>query len=203
MKKRAHEPTKRRRPAAETREHVLDVAHELFYWQGIRASGIDRIAAEAGVAPTALYRLFPSKDALVSAYIERAEQRYYEWFDAAIADASRSPAERILALFEALATQVRPEVCRGCPFLMALTELPDEHLDAHRAAVRVKEWVRARFRRLAREHLSSGSNRPDSAALADHLTLLFEGVYASVQALGADGPAKRARQLAASLLGAP
>jgi AcrR family transcriptional regulator len=182
---------------------VLDVAHELFYWQGIRASGIDRIAAEAGVAPTALYRLFPSKDALVSAYIERAEQRYYEWFDAATGEANRSPAERVLALFDALATQVRPEVCRGCPFLMALTELPDQHSDAHRAAVRVKEWVRARFKRLAREHLASRSPRADSAALADHLTLLFEGVYASVQALGADGPAKRARQLAASLLGAP
>jgi AcrR family transcriptional regulator len=182
---------------------VLDVAHELFYWQGIRASGIDRIAAEAGVAPTALYRLFPSKDALVSAYIERAERRYYEWFDAAIADGTRSPAGRILALFESLATQVRPEVCRGCPFLMALTELPDEHSAAHRASVRVKEWVRARFKRLAREHLAARAKHADSAVLADHLTLLFEGVYASVQALGADGPAKRARQLAASLLEAP
>ena len=40
------------RRAAETREHVLEVAHELFYWNGIRATGVDRVAAEAGVAPT-------------------------------------------------------------------------------------------------------------------------------------------------------
>jgi len=36
--------------------------------------------------------------------------------------------------------------------------------------------------------------------LADHLTLIFEGVYATVQALGAQGPAKRARALVQALL---
>lgn len=200
MKKAAQKRSKQRRSAADVREHVLDVAHELFYWQGIRASGVDRIADEAGIAPTALYRLFPSKDALIAAYITRAEQRYYEWFDGVAMAAGRAAGERILSLFDSLAEQVRPEVCRGCPFLMALTELPDEHSDAHRVSVRVKEWVRSRFRRLAREHLATRAQRGDAALLADHLTLLFEGVYASVQALGAAGPAKRARQLAASTL---
>ena len=57
-------------PAAETREHVLAVAHELFYWHGIRATGVDAIAAEAEVAPTTLYRLFASKDDLIAAYID-------------------------------------------------------------------------------------------------------------------------------------
>ena len=53
-----------RRTAAETREHVLAVAHELFYWHGIRATGVDAIAAEAKVTPATLYRLFASKDDL-------------------------------------------------------------------------------------------------------------------------------------------
>jgi AcrR family transcriptional regulator len=194
-------PPKQRRPAAETREHVLDVAHVLFYWTGIRATGIDRVAAEAGVAPTALYRLFPSKDALVAAYIERAEQRYRQWFEQATAADGRTPAERILSLFEALAERTRPEICRGCPFSMALTEFPDTEVEAHQSAVRLKQWVRGRLRRLAKEHAASCATRVEAGALADHLTLLFEGVYATVQALGADGPAKRARQLAAGLVG--
>jgi AcrR family transcriptional regulator len=191
---------KTRRPAAETREHVLDVAHELFYWTGIRATGVDKIAAESKVAPTALYRLFPSKDALVAAYMERAEQRYRHWFDSVTADDDGSAAERIVKLFDALSQQVRPDVCRGCPFLMALTELPDPDLGAHKSAVRLKEWVRGRFKRLAKAHAASSSTKVDPTLLADHLTLLFEGVYASVQALGAEGPAKRARQLAANLV---
>jgi AcrR family transcriptional regulator len=192
---------KRRRPAAETREYVLDVAHELFYWTGIRATGIDRVAAEAGVAPTALYRLFPSKDALVAAYIERAERRYQEWFDAVTRADGRTPAERIVALFDALAERTRPEICRGCPFLMALTEFPDSELEAHQISVRLKKWVRDRLRRLAKEHAASCSSRIEAGLLADHLTLLFEGAYATVQTLGAGGPAKQARQLVASLVG--
>src|SRR5690242_11999150 len=69
------------RSSAETREHVLGVAHELFYWHGIRATGVDRVAVAAGVAPTTLYRLFASKDDLIGAYIERADGLYREWFD--------------------------------------------------------------------------------------------------------------------------
>ena len=38
------------------------------------------------------------------------------------------------------------------------------------------------------------------AAVADHLVLIMEGVYGSAQALGAEGPARRARALAGMLL---
>jgi AcrR family transcriptional regulator len=191
---------KARRSADRTREHVLDVARDLFYWNGIRATGVDRIAADAGIAPTALYRLFPSKDALVAAYVERTEQRYREWFEAVTVEDGRSAAERIDALFEALGEQTHPDVCRGCPFMMALTEFPSKEVEGHHDAVRLKKWVRARIRKLASEHAGEFPRQAiDSAALADHLTLLFEGVYATVQALGHDGPAKRARELAATL----
>ena len=197
----ARKSPKVRRTAEETSEHVLDVAHELFYWTGIRATGVDRIAADAGIAPTALYRLFPSKDALVAAYVQRNERRYRVWFETATRADGRSPAERILALFDALREQVQPERCRGCPFMMALTEFPDSALEGHESAVRLKKWVCASIRRLVDELCSARPRKSiDAAALADHLTLLFEGVYATVQALGVEGPARRARALAARLI---
>src|SRR3954463_13314738 len=87
-----------RRTAAQTREHVLAVAHELFYWHGIRATGVDAIAAAAGVAPTTLYRLFASKDDLIAAYIERADRLYRQWMTEATAAGVGPPRERILAL---------------------------------------------------------------------------------------------------------
>jgi len=69
------------------------------------------------------------------------------------------------------------------------------------SAVRSKKWVRSRFRQLATAHAEEHPRREiDAAALADHLTLIFEGVYATVQALGAQGPAKRARALVQALL---
>jgi AcrR family transcriptional regulator len=188
-----------RRKATETREHVLEVANELFYWNGIRATGIDKVAAEAEVAPTTLYRLFASKDDLVGAYMQRAERLYREWFDAAVLAGGTHPRDQILALFDALAEQVQPHQCRGCPFLMALAEFPMVDHPAHRHAVNMKSWVRSRFGQLTGE-LADAVSLPHPAAVADHLVLIMEGVYASAQALGAEGPARRARALAEALL---
>jgi AcrR family transcriptional regulator len=187
------------RSSADTREHVLGVAHDLFYWQGIRATGVDRVAAEAGVAPTTLYRLFASKDDLIAAYIERAGRLYREWFDAAAAAGGADPRAQILALFDALAEQVQPQHCRGCPFLMALAEFPDPAHPAHRAAVTVKAWARDRLGQLTAD-LARGGRRPRADLLADQLSLIMEGTYASAQALSAGGPARHARAAAESLL---
>ena len=190
-----------RRTAAQTREHVLAVAHELFYWHGIRATGVDAIAAEADVAPTTLYRLFASKDDLIAAYIERADRLYREWMTEATAPTAGSPRERILALFDALDEQVQPQRCRGCPFLMALAEFPDPQLPAHAHAVATKAWVRDRLGKLTGALAREGPVA-DPAALADQLAVVVEGVYASAQALGAAGPARRARAIAETLIDA-
>jgi AcrR family transcriptional regulator len=193
--------TRTRRTAAQTREHVLAIAHELFYWHGIRATGVDAIAAEADVSPTTLYRLFASKDDLIAAYIERADRLYREWMTDATAPTVGSPRERILALFDALDEQVQPQRCRGCPFLMALAEFPDPGLPAHAHAVATKAWVHGRLRELTAA-LAATTPLSDAEALADQLAVVMEGVYASAQALGAGGPARRARAIAETLMDA-
>jgi AcrR family transcriptional regulator len=103
------------------------------------------------VAPTTLYRLFASKDDLVGAYMERAARLYREWFDAAARGGGTEPRQQILAVFDALTEQVQPGQCRGCPFLMALAEFPGPEHPAHRHAVAVKGWVRARLGELVAE----------------------------------------------------
>lgn len=184
------------RTAAQTREHVLRVAHDLFYWHGIRATGVDRVAAEAGVAPTTLYRLFASKDDLVAAYVAQADEMSRSWISTAIDGAGPDPRQRILAVFDALAKQIEPDLCRGCAFLMTLAEFPDPTLPAHRHAVAAKTWVREQVGELTAQL----SDVDDPETLADQLTLVIEGVNASTQSLGADGPATKARLLAETLL---
>jgi AcrR family transcriptional regulator len=191
-----------RRSAGQTREHVLRVAQQLFYWHGVRAIGVDRIAAEAGIAPTTLYRLFPSKDDLVAAYVGRADENYRAWFAETVNASGGDARQRILALFDSLADQVRPAQCRGCLFLMVLSEFPDTTLLTHDNAVATKRWVRAQFRELTQE-LAQSVPVPDPAALADQLALIMEGVYASVQALGTEGPASQARALVEAILPTP
>lgn len=177
---------------------MLCVAGDLFYRNGIRATGVDKIAAEAGVAPTTLYRLFPSKDDLVAAYTERAAETRRRAIADATAPDGRPAGERILALFDVLSAEVAPAApeCRGCTFLMVLTELPDESLAAHRHAVDMKRWIRDTVRALTAE--LAGAADPD--ALADQLVLVLDGYTASAQALGLGGPAAQARALAERLV---
>ena len=186
------------RPASETREHILDVAERLFYWDGIRATGVDKIAAEAGVASTTLYRLFASKDDLVAAYVDRYAAGYRDWIDMLTSAAGQSPRDRILAYFDALASNTGPDSFRGCPFLMALAEFPDRTSAAHASAQAVKAWVQAKLHDLTRQLPSLTRGAADT--LAERLALIVEGLYASTAALGTDGPASQARPLAAFLI---
>jgi hypothetical protein len=80
---------------------------------------------------------------------------------------------------------------------MALAEIPDESDPAHRHAVALKAWVNKRFGELVLE-LTPPVADPDQ--LTDALTLIFEGSYASAQALGAGGPARRSPDLVAAML---
>jgi AcrR family transcriptional regulator len=173
---------------------VLGVASDLFYWHGLRATGIDLVASTAGVAPTTLYRLFSSKDDLIAAYVERADRLYRGWFTEALDAGGPEPRDRILALFDALIEQVGPERCRGCPFQMGLAELPDASLPAHERAVALKTWVHDQLKELT-EQLDTA----DPAALADQLWVMMEGVYAAAQSTDAVPLASRVRALAETL----
>jgi AcrR family transcriptional regulator len=186
-----------RRTAEETRSHVLQVARDLFYWNGIRATGIDEVAAKAGVAPTTLYRLFGSKDELVGAYVERTDQDFRELFAAAVAAAGPDPRDQILAIFDREFEEIDSGRFRGCPESMTLAEFPDSSLPAHRNAVTGKSWIRHRIGELTAQ---LGAGNP--AELADHLTLVFEGMLSAGQALGPGGPARQARRLAEAILSA-
>jgi AcrR family transcriptional regulator len=184
-----------RRTATETREHVLKVANDLFYWQGIHATGVDRVAADAGIAPTTLYRLFASKDDLVAAYVERAGQFANDRFTATMDAAGADPRARVLAIFDGLVGQVQPDGYRGCACLMTLAEYPDAGGAVHEQAVGAKRWIHARFTELA-----EAIGAADPAALADDLILLHEGVLAATQSLDTDRLARRARVLAEKIL---
>jgi hypothetical protein len=87
---------------------------------------------------------------------------------------------------------------------LALAEFPDPAHPAHRAAVTMKAWVRDRLGQLtadlASADLANGGRATRPELLADQLSLIIEGTYASAQALSAAGPARCARALAESLL---
>jgi AcrR family transcriptional regulator len=182
-----------RRPAAETREHVLAVAHDLFYTDGIRRTGVDRVVAAAGIGPTTLYRLFGSKDGLVTAYVEREAANYRQWLSELIE--GTAPRDGLRAFMRGVADQVAGSHCRGCPFQIALSELPDPTHPAHRAAVALKRHVRDTLRDLA-----DRAGAPDPETIGDQLMLLAEGSYAAARSLDSAAISDRAVDAALACL---
>jgi AcrR family transcriptional regulator len=101
------------------RERILLTAYRLFYREGIRATGIDRIIAESGVTKVTFYRHFSSKKALICEFLEYRHQRWIAWF----VDALQRHGNDISALTPALAEWFHDEDFRGCAFINSVGEL--------------------------------------------------------------------------------
>lgn len=101
------------------RERILRTAHDLFYSEGIRATGIDRVIAEAGVTKVTFYRHFPSKNELVQAFLEYRHQRWMDWFTEAL---ERHKAKGMKAVVEALREWFTQKGYRGCAFINTVVE---------------------------------------------------------------------------------
>lgn len=184
------------KPSPSARERILATASELFYREGYRAVGIDRIIELAGVAKTSLYRNFRSKDELIVAYLERADDEFWRWFDGAISEAG-SPRAKLIALFDALERLATGPDCLGCTFQAAASEFPEPDHPGHRIAREHKLEVVRRLRELAEQ-----AGAADPAALAAQLMLLMDGAFAAARMLGPRNQAASAGAAARALLDA-
>ncbi|MDP2062933.1 MAG: TetR/AcrR family transcriptional regulator [Phaeovulum sp.] len=172
------------------RERILDAAGPLFYREGFRAVGVDRVIAEAGVAKATFYNHFPSKDDLIVAWIERAEG-----FSAAALPPDDGPTP-LTAYVAAMLDVARAERCLGCTFQNTAAEFSARDHPAHAAALAVKRRVIAELERRAVLQAL-----PEPKAVAQRLFLLLEGVWAAVRMFGPDAPLDTARDAARRLIG--
>ncbi|QKJ94663.1 MULTISPECIES: TetR/AcrR family transcriptional regulator [Agrobacterium] len=108
------------------RERILKTASDLFYRLSINSVGIDRIIAESGVAKMTFYKHFPSKAALISAYLRYKSIIWFQMLASATEEPGLSPVERVLAIFDALDKPLRALSFRGCSFTRGLAEFGPE-----------------------------------------------------------------------------
>ena len=168
------------------KERILETADRLFYLRGIRAIGVDTIAAEIGISKRTLYNHFPSKDALITAYLDR------RFVTASPSD--KPPLDQILSTFDQLERRFAAKTFRGCPFVNAVAELGSEDRKVKKIATAFKESRRLWFRDLL---IRLGAT--DAEGLATQLALLVDGSIA--QTLVRDDPAMaRAAKDAARVL---
>jgi AcrR family transcriptional regulator len=183
-----------RRTGEENQRNILEVATGLFYRQGIRAVGMDAVIKASGVGNATVYRQFPTKDALATAYVQgRADAWFRRMTEAA--EKIQDPRGKLVAVFEVLTADSANPGYRGCPMLNTSTEFPDRQHPAHLAAVNHKQQVRDWFRDLAAD---AGAQDPDR--LAEELLIVLNGAYITADILDGGSYAERALVLARRLI---
>src|SRR5215510_5553933 len=182
--------------SSEARKRILETADRLFYQEGIRAVGIDRIIAEAGVAKMSLYKHFPSKDDLNLAVLKYREEVVLGFFRSSMERHGKKTKNPLRAFFAALKDFFESPGFRGCPFQNAAVELADpthpgaEFVRGHKQ--RFSEFLRG----LVEESIGKGA-----AKVAPAVSILVEGAIITAVVQGNPNAADVARDAALKLVG--
>jgi AcrR family transcriptional regulator len=154
------------------RERILAAASDLFYREGIRAIGVDTVVEQSGVSKTSLYRVFDSKDALISAFAAEKDRLFWAWWDDVEEKHAEDPRALLDALLSGIAKRIAQPAFRGCPFLNLMTEFPDDNHPGRVIARDNKELMRARLATIVARLGVGDPNRT-----ASQLALLINGAY--------------------------
>lgn len=184
-------------------ERLLDAAADLFDREGIRAVGVDRLVAEADVARASLYQNFGSKDALVLAWLTRRDELDRAAYDRALraaardAEAPADPATRVRTFFDLAAASMRRRQFRGCLYVNALTEFPDDDHSVHVLVTEHRRWMRDEIADAA-----AMAGVPDPMTLASSIQLVYDGGLVGAKTARSEEPVRLAERLATDLLAA-
>lgn len=181
-----------RRPPDQARSSVLAAAERLFYEHGVRAVGVDTIADAAGVTKRTLYYHFPTKDALVAAYLESRDNATRLAIERTTGEHAL-PGDRILAVFQHFERWFATPSYHGCPFNNAVAE----HTGSEAAAV-ARRHKAAVLGWLSDQAQLGGARAPKQ--LGAQLLLLVDGALNGAAVFGTAEPARTAHDLCSTLL---
>jgi AcrR family transcriptional regulator len=169
---------------SEARERLLSTASGLFYREGIRAVGVERILAETPTTRATFYRHFPSKEALVVAYLRGVDAHTRAGMQNAV-QAAASPDDALRAIGAALVDDLsRPEF-RGCAFLKAAAEFPDHHDPVRQVVLDHRSWYVATLTELFAQVFGDSPRRGKPEHAAQHFLMMRDGAMSGADIDGA------------------
>ena len=187
---------------ASPRERILEVATDLFYNQGYRATGINEVIEKSGVAKATFYNHFPSKDDLCHASLEILSERELNFVDSLIS-AAKTPEQRFMAVAESLDTWAKDTNYRGCAFINIAAEIPDEKSPLRKVGTRLYDGIRSRIEHLTEELIASDKTRYghlDTKKVTQEYFMAFASSTALIGIYHAIWPAEQALNVVKHLI---
>jgi len=154
---------------APAKKRILETADLLFYDEGIRAVGVDRLISASSVTKATFYKHYRSKDRLIAEYVDH---RHRQTVDELADLVEQQPdAEAVLrALQQSISTWISSGEFRGCPFINAAAEFSDPLHPVRRSVIAHREWFVSALEQLVRE-----LGHPLAGDAADDLMLARDG----------------------------
>ncbi|MCE9625420.1 MAG: TetR/AcrR family transcriptional regulator [Deltaproteobacteria bacterium] len=178
-------------PSPSKRDQIVDVALDLFYQGGFNATGVDKIALEAGVTKKTLYAHFKSKDELILAVLRRRDEIFRNQFMRNVERLGKNPRQRLEAIFDTLDEWFNGKKFCGCMFINASAEFSDQGNPCHLVCAEHKRLMQEYFRDLAEK---AGAQDPDS--LSEELMFLAEGATVQAHVCGDKRAGQKAKRMA-------
>jgi AcrR family transcriptional regulator len=181
--------------ARNLQEHILNTASNLFYSQGIKATGIDTIIKASGIAKMSLYKYFPSKEALILAHLQRSKELMQTAIRSGLEARADTAKAKLLAVFDVFEELLRDPGFRGCPFINASAEFAEEDNPIQQAAAEYSNGFSQFLVELAEQ---AGIAKP--AELANQLAMLIAGAMVKEQVQKETGAMRSAHRAAQILI---
>lgn len=121
------------------KKQILETATTLFYAEGIRLVGVDRLISASHVTKATFYKHYRSKDNLVVAYVSGRHNHDKEEVETLIRE-STGPREALNAVLGLIISRLQSPDFRGCLFLNAAAEHPDPTHPVRLLVAEHRDW---------------------------------------------------------------
>jgi AcrR family transcriptional regulator len=156
-------------PGPGAKARVLVTTDRLFYDEGIRTVGVDRLIAESSVTKATFYKHFGAKDNLVLDYVNRRHDEVVDRIQA-IREANDSALDTLRGIVAAVVAEIQSPGFRGCPFINAAAEFADPRHPVREIVVSHRDWYSDTLVGLFRE-----AGHPMAGDAADEFLLARDG----------------------------
>ena len=157
------------------RQHLIEVATDLFSNNGYHNTGVDTITKHSGVSKTTLYKYFDSKEDLILEILERQHNGTVSFIESYITTSrEKNPSyldhQHIPAIFDAVKDWMSHKDFTGCNFINASAEYGKPNDPIHQCAAKHKTTLKTLIFDLLNELPAE-----QAKSLAEQIAILVDG----------------------------
>jgi AcrR family transcriptional regulator len=173
------------------KELILETAAQLFYKHGYKASGVDFVAKTVGITKATLYHYFANKDALIEETLNYLSTLHKKGYESVWAKKGLTPVQKLTILFDEAADFLNEEDCYSCPFINVAGEYTDKNSFVRTICEDHYQFITNHLEQFAQE-----ARLTESRLVAEKITILIAGTYATWYVGGITNAASHSKAMA-------